>query len=92
MRTRLRGWLWQWLIAVDQLAHVWCAGWLYVWLGRGECPSADETISSRVGRSAVAGAGWALKAERVIDWLAEQLGDAPGHCRRHIEKQFDGNI
>lgn len=41
----------------------------------------DETISSRVGRGAVAGKWWALVAERVIDgmpWFGK------GHCRGAI--------
>lgn len=81
---RLKVWVWQWLIAIDQLAHVWVAGWTFVWLGRGECPNADETISSRVGRAAVAGRSWALVLERVINWLAVRVGDQPNHCRRNI--------
>jgi hypothetical protein len=39
----------------------------------------DETISSRVGRGAVAGKWWALVLERVIDAF---LGK--GHCRSAI--------
>ena len=41
-----------------------------------------ELISSAVGRKAFAGVGWAIAAERAIDWIFEKLGDGPGHCRR----------
>lgn len=43
--------------------------------------SEDETISSRVGRNAVAGKRWALILEKMIDaipWFGK------GHCRRAI--------
>lgn len=73
------------LLALDQLIYVWIAGWLYVWLGRGECPSADETISSCVGRHAIAGKRWALVAERWIDRLFLLLARQRGHCRASIE-------
>jgi len=74
------------LIAIDQLAHVWLAGWTYVWLGRGKCPNADETISSRVGRNAAQGKRWALCCERVIDWGAYVIAGQRGHCRASIEQ------
>lgn len=85
MRKRLVSWLWQFLIALDQLVQVWVSGWLFVWLGVGDCPNADETISSRVGRNAMAGRRWALVLERIIDRLAIWCGSPPGHCRRAIE-------
>ena len=85
MRHRLRPWLWQYLIALDQLGHVGLCFWTYVLLGRGSCPNADETISSRVGRAAILDRPWALALERPIDWIFERLGDGPGHCRRSIE-------
>lgn len=81
---RLRGWTLQMLISLDQLGHVWCAGWFYVWLGRGACPNADETISSWVGRRAIAGKGWALIAEKIINAAFLLVGQRD-HCRRHIE-------
>lgn len=86
--TRLRDWTLQILICLDQLGHVWIAGWFYVWLGRGKCPNADETISSWVGRRAEAGKRWALVAAAVIDWLFSLLGQE-NHCRRHIEAAFE---
>ena len=73
------------LLALDQLAYVWLAGWVYVWLGRGVCPSADETISSCVGRQAIAGKRWALLAETIIDRLFLVLARQSGHCRASIE-------
>jgi hypothetical protein len=84
MRMRFKLWLWQFLLAVDQLMHVWISGWLYVWLGRGTLPLADETISSRVGRAAVQGKPWALFLESVINAIFDQFGDHD-HCRRSIE-------
>jgi hypothetical protein len=66
------------LICLDQFCGCWLRGWDYVWFG-GECPNADETISSWVGRNAVEGEPWALVAERFIDALF-----GSGHCRRNI--------
>jgi hypothetical protein len=59
------------LIAIDQLVNTILGG------------NEDETISSRVGRHAVAGDRWALAAEVVIDAV---LGT--GHCRRAIEPRL----
>ena len=80
---RLGLWGLQMLIALDQVLHVWLAGWAYVWLDRGGLPSADETISSRVGRGAEAGRPWAVAAERIIDAI---FFFDPGHCRKRIER------
>lgn len=85
MIRRLLAWLRELLIALDQLAHVVLGGPKY-WIVGGPVPSADETISSKVGRMAIRGKRWALVAERVIDWLFELLGEQPGHCRREIER------
>lgn len=85
MAFRFSNWILQLLVALDQLAHVWLAGWTYVWLGRGECPSADETISSRVGRAAIGGRRWALVAERLIDPIFHLLRRQRGHCRTSVE-------
>lgn len=54
-------------LSVDQLVNTITGG------------DEDETISSRVGRNAVAGKWWALILERVIDAF---LGK--GHCRKAI--------
>lgn len=88
MIHRLCRWLREVLISLDQLLHVILGGPKYLIRG-GPVPSADETISSKVGRRAIAGARWALTAERVIDWLFVQLGEGPGHCRRMIEMRCD---
>jgi hypothetical protein len=79
MTARLKAWGRQMLIGIDQLLGCWLRGWFFVW-GRGECPSADETISSWVGRKAIAGKHWALVAEKLIDRIM-----GAGHCRRSIE-------
>jgi len=84
-RERLRLWTWQWLISVDQLAHVGVCFWTFVVLARGKCPDADETISSRVGRASLAGKAWAPPLERMINRLFVALGDRPDHCRRSVE-------
>ena len=62
------------LIALDQFGNV---------LAGGDNP--DETISSAVGRKALAGRRWALLAERVIDALFLRLTGERGHCRANIE-------
>ena len=51
-------------LSVDQLVNTITGG------------SEDETISSRVGRNAIAGKLWALVLERLIDAI---VGN--GHCR-----------
>ncbi len=69
----LRHWLLGVAIAIDQLVNAWFWG------------NPDETISSRVGRAAVAGKRWGLIGEAIIDRLFMLLGEGPGHCRRNIE-------
>jgi hypothetical protein len=81
---RFVNWLGRMFIALDQLFSVWARGWLYVWLGKGGLPSADETLSSFVGRMAIAGHRTALIAEKAIDSLMGR----PGHCRRAIVRDF----
>lgn len=85
MSARLRRWLRELLISLDQLLHVLLGGPKY-WIVGGPCPSADETISSIVGRMAIKGKRWALLAEQVIDALFRALGEGRGHCRRMIER------
>jgi len=86
--SRYRRLLRQWLIAIDQFAYVTIGGWIYLATG-GDCPSADETISSRVGRAAVSGKRWGRVMEWLIDHLFHLLCAVPlGHCRRSIERQF----
>lgn len=82
MLTRLLAWTGRMLVCADQLLACWLRGWFYVWLGRGELPSADETLSAFVGRHAIAGKRWALVAERVIDAVMTQRG----HCRAAIAR------
>jgi hypothetical protein len=80
---RLGCWLIELLVALDQLAHVLFGGPKFLLFG-GPCPSADETISSKVGRQAMRGRRWAIVAEKLIDTLFRLLGQR-GHCRAHIE-------
>lgn len=85
MTRRARAWLLVLLIAIDQLAHVILAGPKFVALG-GKRPNPDETISSRVGRAAIAGKRWARACEWLIDGVFNLLASERGHCRNHIEK------
>lgn len=89
MRDRFWLGLRQILVGFDQLAYVLIAVPIYVVAG-GPCPSADETISSRVGRAAIKGHRWGLILEAIIDRLFVLLGSAPGHCRRNVESAFVG--
>jgi len=81
--TRLRLWTLELLIAFDQLGHVILGGPKYLIIG-GPVPSADETISSIVGRQAVRGRRWAIAAEKAINWVFGLLGQK-NHCRSCIE-------
>jgi len=87
--NRLGSWLVQFLISIDQFAYVLLAGPFYLLFG-GPCPSADETISSRVGRAAMAGDWWGKPCQWLIDHLFMLLGSKPGHCARAIETAFLG--
>jgi hypothetical protein len=79
----------QLLVAVDQLVYILIAVPIYVVAG-GATPSADETISSRVGRAAIKGHRWGLILEAIIDRLFVLIGAAPEHCRRNVEPAFLG--
>ena len=83
MRSRIALWIRQLLVALDQLAYVMIAGPIYLVWG-GPCPSAEETISSRVGRAELAGARWGIVCAWLIDGLFELLGAGPDHCRRNV--------
>ena len=73
----------QLLISLDQSAQTVIWGAVYLVFG-GKCPSADETISSVVGRKAEKGRKWAIVAEKIIDGLFSLLGQK-NHCRDSIE-------
>jgi hypothetical protein len=89
MAERFRLGLRQLLVAVDQLFYILIAVPIFVLFG-GPCPSADETISSRVGRAAIKGHRWGLVLESFIDRLFILLGAGPDHCRRNVETAFLG--
>lgn len=82
MIARFYLWLFELLVAIDQLAHALLGGPKYLLFG-GPCPSADETVSSKVGRQALQGRRWALVAEKLIDLIFLPWGK--GHCRACIE-------
>lgn len=90
MADRIRLALRQVLVSIDQLFYILIATPIYLIWG-GATPSADETISSRVGRAAIAGARWGLILETIIDRLFVLLGSAPGHCRRNVEPRFNSD-
>ncbi len=81
--TRSKRLMLQILISLDQGVQTIIFGTIYLFCG-GECPSADETISSYVGRESEQGKRWAKVVERMIDGLFRPLGQ-PHHCRSSIE-------
>lgn len=80
----------QLLVSIDQFAQVAIVGLAYLLRLTDTCPSADETISSYVGRGQLRGARWAAIVAPAIDGLFVQLGEKPGHCRRNVETAFLG--
>jgi hypothetical protein len=76
-------WFTQLLISLDQMFQVLFSGPYYLLFG-GDCPQADETISSRVGKAAEQGKKWALVCERCINRLFSHFGD-DNHCRKHVK-------
>lgn len=78
------------LVSVDQLAQVLLVGGCYIVGVAQVAPSADETISSYVGRGEMRGAWWARLLAPAIDGLFVLLGEAPDHCRRNVEAAFLG--
>jgi len=87
---RVAAWARQMLVSVDQFAQVVLIGPFYVVGLAPDCPSADETISSYVGRGEMRGAWWARLIAPAIDRLFILLGEEPGHCRRNVETAFLG--
>ena len=90
MIGRLARWMRQLLVSVDQLGQVVIVGLFYVVGLTANCPSADETISSYVGRGQQRGARWARIIAAVIDGLFVLLGGMPGHCARNVETACQG--
>lgn len=78
MVGRLTEWLVLLLVAADQFVQVLASGIGFVLFG-GDAPDPDETISSRVGRAALAGKAWGKVLETIIDGIF-----GAGHCRRSI--------
>ncbi|HEX8412457.1 MAG TPA: hypothetical protein VF637_01025 [Sphingomicrobium sp.] len=79
----------QLLVAIDQLLYIVIAVPIYVIWG-GSTPSADETISSRVGRAEMDGKRWGIVLAAIIDRLFVLAGAGPDHCRRNVETAFLG--
>lgn len=84
---RLVEWGHQLFVAIDQLAQVLVSGPKYLAVG-GEM-TADETISSKVGRMARLGHRWAILAAWIIDRLFWPFnGHQLSHCDRAIEQSL----
>jgi len=49
-------------------------------------PTGRQMISAYIGRASINGMRWARRAEAIIDWLFERLGDRPAHCARMATK------
>ncbi|TCP30684.1 hypothetical protein [Sphingomonas sp. BK235] len=79
------------LVSIDQLAQVLIVGAVFILGLTSTCPSADETISSYVGRGELRGVWWARILAPAIDTLFLLLGEEPGHCRRNVETAFLGD-
>jgi hypothetical protein len=69
------------LIVLSQLVQVMITGAAHI-AGLAAKPRARDTLSAVIGRASLAGRRWPRWPERIIDWIFERLGDAPGHCRR----------
>ena len=72
---------------------VLCVIWLsplYL-VGLADRPCGNETISAYVGGGMLNGKRWAIRAGRVIDWLAKALANDTNHCIRaalHYRKLY----
>ena len=77
---RLFTWVQLMFVALDQFFATWFRGFVFVWLN-GEKPNPDETLSSWIGRSALAGHKAARIAAAVIDFFMGQ-----NHCFKAIGK------
>lgn len=88
MIGRIRAVLRELLISVDQLAQTAIVGLAFILHLTDHRPSADETISSYVGRAQLRGRAWATPIAAIIDGLFQLLGEEPGHCIRNIEPAF----
>jgi hypothetical protein len=83
MLARVQRWIWELLVSIDQLLHVILGGPKYLLVG-GPVPSADETISSKVGRRSIAGERWAIVVEKIIDGIFYVLTGQSQHCLKSI--------
>ena len=81
---RLREVVKQILVSIDSDVQVIVVGALYLAHIVGTCPTADETISSYVGRGQRRDVWWARALAPAIDALFVVLGEAPGHCQRNV--------
>lgn len=69
MSNRVTRYLFRVLVSIDQLGNTLLGG------------RPDETISGNVGYNAKQGKPWALRAEKVINFIMR----SPTHCRDSIE-------
>ena len=75
MWMRVKSWLWNILIAVDQLCNAVLAG------------SPDETFSARTWRKARAGQWFWRGLRQAIDLVMRW--ESPAHCRESYEREMD---
>lgn len=61
------------------VCFLWIAA-LYL-VGLADRPTGRQLISAYVGRAAINGWRWALRAEKVVNWIMQPF-DGPDHCRR----------
>lgn len=90
MMVRFIRWMKQIAVSLDQFLQTLIVGIFYWWGWTDTCPSADETISSYVGRGARRRKWWALILAPAIDGLFRLLGEDWGHCERNIETAAAG--
>jgi hypothetical protein len=72
------------LALARMLDVVACTLWLcplYL-IGLASRPTGTAMISSYVGAAELGGMPWAIRAARIIDYIAKCLGDKPRHCYR----------
>lgn len=66
----MKFWLWQILVALDQLGNAMLGGW------------ADETLSARAYRADRDGKVLGRIFRPMFDWVFERLADEQDHCAR----------
>ncbi|MEZ5688697.1 MAG: hypothetical protein R3E21_07960 [Caenibius sp.] len=83
---------WLALVLIDISVAFCLFGLLYILSIYQERPDPRETLSSVVGRHAIAGKRWATWAASAIDWIFLILTSQRDHCLKealkHMEKSY----